>query len=138
MLAYDSNYATAHALIGFAYRGQGRYQEAIEEYQKYVRLAGNDPDALKEPGVTYSLAGQPSKAFAIIRRLRASRIGSPPPFALAALFASVGNRAQAYQWLEEAIIQHAPSCWQLSIDPAFTALRSEVRFQQLLRLVMQP
>jgi TolB-like protein/tetratricopeptide (TPR) repeat protein len=137
VLASDPDYAPAYSLTGFAYRGQGKYKQAVEQYKKYLTLSGHDPNALKELGVTYSVSGQPSKALAIIRQLQASKVGYTPAYDIAALYASLGHKNQAYQWLEAAIRQRAPSCWQLDTDPAFNPLRSEFRFQQLRRLVMQ-
>ncbi len=135
VLTSDADYAWAYSLLGLAQRNKRQYKQAVESYKKYVVLSGRDPDALKELGLTYAYAGQRDKALVILREVQRVKVVNSP-FYLAALNTGLGYKHEAYRWLEAAIRQRSPACTTLNIDPAFDPLRSESRFQRLVRLVM--
>ena len=49
--------------------------------------------------------------------------------------AGIGDKEQALAWLERAYDQHSNILTTLKVDPAFDSLRSEPRFQEVLRRV---
>jgi hypothetical protein len=47
----------------------------------------------------------------------------------------VGNNDATMRWLEKAYAQHSNAMTALKVDPAYNSLRSDARFQELLRRV---
>jgi TolB-like protein/DNA-binding winged helix-turn-helix (wHTH) protein/tetratricopeptide (TPR) repeat protein len=60
------------------------------------------------------------------------------PMGLAAAYARLGNHEQTLAWLEEAYRQRATGLSSLKVDPFFDFLRSNPRFQDLLRRMNFP
>jgi TolB-like protein/DNA-binding winged helix-turn-helix (wHTH) protein len=60
------------------------------------------------------------------------------PMSLAVTYARLGNAEQTLVWLEEAYRDHAPGLSSLKVDPFFDFLRSDRRFQDLLRRMNFP
>jgi len=48
---------------------------------------------------------------------------------------AAGNKDQAFVWLEKAYSQHSNILMTLRVDPMYDDLRSDPRFQSLLRRV---
>jgi hypothetical protein len=65
--------------------------------------------------------------------LRQDETGYVPPVGIALLYDGLGDRDQALRWLELAFDAHDAHLWWLNGWPAFDPLRSDVRFQRLLR-----
>jgi hypothetical protein len=53
----------------------------------------------------------------------------------ALIYAGMGNKDEALEWLEKAFEQHSPMMAWLKVDQRFDSLREEPRFQDLLRRV---
>jgi hypothetical protein len=47
----------------------------------------------------------------------------------------MGNKEQAFVWLEKAYAQHSNAMARLKVDPLYDPLRGDPRFQDLLRRV---
>jgi tetratricopeptide (TPR) repeat protein len=133
LLRYDDNFALTHDSLGQAYQRKGDYKRAVEEFQKYLRLSGQDPDALMNLGETYALAGEREQALGILRQLQSLRLGYSSPYDYAVIYASLGDKEQAYRWLDKSVEEHSSSCVLMFVDPAFRSFHSDARFQQLLR-----
>ena len=56
-----------------------------------------------------------------------------PPFAFALVYAGLGNRDAAFQWLEKAYEARDLGMVFLPVDPKWDSIRSDKRFQDLLR-----
>jgi hypothetical protein len=60
------------------------------------------------------------------------------PYGLAQIYAGLNDKEQTYRWLQAAYHDHAVWMTYLAVDPVFDRLRSEQRFQEMLRLVLVP
>ncbi|MCG3162479.1 MAG: Serine/threonine-protein kinase PknD [Acidobacteria bacterium] len=133
-LELDQEYSGAHFYIGLSLAAQGRYQEAIAAYQQAVKLAGNPPYLQIYLGAAYAKSGARAKAEAIRRRLQTSgEYVSPAEFAI--LLAAMGEKEAAFQSLSRAYAAHDFQLQYLKVDPGFDPLRSDPRFQDLLRKI---
>jgi hypothetical protein len=65
--------------------------------------------------------------------LEQSRQNYIPPYFVAVLAAALGDRERAFQYLEEGRRQRDLYLAWLKVDPAMDSLRSDTRFQTLLR-----
>jgi DNA-binding winged helix-turn-helix (wHTH) protein/TolB-like protein/tetratricopeptide (TPR) repeat protein len=140
-LEMDPNFPVAHCLLGYAYEQEGMYAEAIAEYQKWQALAkGSDhPEAAGPLGRTYALLGRYDEAIRILDELKQRKEKSAQagklyiPFNVALIYAALGDKDKAFEWLEKAFAHHDYDMIYATMDPRSDSLRSDPRFQDLLR-----
>jgi Tfp pilus assembly protein PilF len=133
VLEMEPNFPRAH-ILAFAYVQQGKFPEAVADVERWRRI-DRRPWSWAALAYVYGRSGHPAQALAAINKLkqlsRPSRI-DPGPFCIA----YIGNdNDQAMAWLLKARAQHAQILTTLKVDPVFDPLRSDPRFQTLLRTV---
>jgi hypothetical protein len=57
------------------------------------------------------------------------------PYLIAEIYAGLGEKDQALEWLEKACDEHATSIIFLKVEPSFDGLRSDPRFQEMVRRI---
>jgi tetratricopeptide (TPR) repeat protein len=132
----DPTYPAARLRLGVAYEAKGEYGKAITELERSRDLSGRTPYFLRSLGHAYATAGRKSQAQQILQGLTqdtAKRYVSP--FAFALIYTSLGEREQAFDWLEKAYQLRDPSLSTIRGDPRLDLLRGDPRFQDLLRRV---
>ena len=132
ILDLDSNFFPALRYRGLAYVEKGMYREAINDFQKAVKLSGS-PLMLAVLGQGYAAAGQKAQAEQVLSELRDlqdKRYVSP--YTVAGIYAGLGQKDQAFKWLEKAFEERDIWIVNLKVDPVFTKLRSDRRFPDLL------
>jgi len=133
-LEMDPDFAPAHIALGAAYEGQGMWLQAISEYRKAVNLSGNSPPAWAALGYVYGVSGNQEEARKVIARLReASKGHYVSAFDMAVVFAGIGDRDSAFQWLEKAYTERESQMAFLNVTRRLDPLRSDKRFSDLLR-----
>jgi DNA-binding winged helix-turn-helix (wHTH) protein/tetratricopeptide (TPR) repeat protein len=125
-----------HLMLGCAYEQQGKFSEAITELNRARRL--NDrPQILAALGHAYAASGRRAEAQKVIEELQElAERRYVSPYDVATVYAGMGEKEQALVWLEKAYEDRSGwlGLW-LKVDPKFDGLRSEPRFQDLLRRV---
>ena len=134
ILELDPNAFPALRYRGLAYEQKGMYREAIGDFQKGVTLSGS-PLMLALLGHAYAASGQRAAAHNVLNELRdlqGRRYVSP--YTIAAIHAGLGEKDQAFKWLDKA--EEGRDIWlmNLKVDPVFKALRSDPRFPDLLEI----
>jgi TolB-like protein len=121
--------------LGVIYAEKAMYPEAIEQFQKL----GDTPHALGHAGNAYARMGQTMKAREIIRKLEdhVEREGVGR-YEIALVYAGLGERDEAFAWLEKSFQAHDKGLTFLKADPCLDPLRSDPRFQDLLQRVGFP
>ncbi len=136
ILAHDADFADAHLLLGMAQERQKQFKSAEQEISKYLDVSGQDPDALMKLGVAYAHAGDRARALRMIAEMRNPTASKYVPFYyIADIYAALGDKEAALEWLDRALDQHSNSCLLLAIDPAFEDFRSDPRFQRATRKI---
>ena len=136
----DPNFPRAHEYLGLAYLKQGRHSEAIAELQKAVELSGRERRPLRELGYGYGISGKRAEALAALKELegkyeKGRAIGQD----LAAVYAGLGDKDQAFAWLEKDFQTRSGLLAWTRWTPAFESLRSDPRSADLLRRMgLQP
>ena len=133
-LELDQNYPYTHLFLGFTYAAKGMYREAIAAYEQAIRLGLDSPSTQIHLGVAYAGAGERVRAQAILKRLQTSK-EYVSPGQLAVLYGNLGEREQAFASLEKAYQEHDLQLQYLGMSTEFDPLRSDPRFQDLLRRV---
>jgi tetratricopeptide (TPR) repeat protein len=119
-------------LLGIAYSAKGGYPDAIAAFQK----AGNGPYALGHLGNAYARSGNPEEARKVIGRLQENvRKDGVGRYEIALIYIGLGDKQQAFQWLEEAYNAHDVGMVYLKIDPCLDPLRSDPRLDRLMHRV---
>ena len=130
----DPNFSRGHEYLGLAYLKEARYSEAIAELQKAVELSGRERWPLRDLGYGYAISGKRAEAEAIIKELvgkyeKGQAIGQD----LAAVYAGLGEKDQAFVWLEKDFQTRSGLLGWTRWAPAFESLRSDPRYTDLLR-----
>jgi len=119
-------------LLGNVYAGQGRFQESITEFLK----SGDGPDSLGHLGNAYARAGRQEDARKTITQLEAHvQKNGVGRYEIALVYAGLGKKQEAFKSLEEAFAAHDVGLLYLKIDPCLDPLRSDPRFDDLVRRV---
>ncbi|HEV2247059.1 MAG TPA: tetratricopeptide repeat protein [Terriglobia bacterium] len=125
--------------LGNVYVQRGQLDLAIREYRKAVELSGEAPWALSDLGYADALAGKRREALEILKQLSEMSKHRPvPALDRALLYISLGDKQQALAWIEKAYEQHDGKMLLLRADPHYDSLRSDPRFQDLLRRMNYP
>jgi len=134
----DPNFAPAHARLGAAYLAKGMYREAIEELQK-AKALDNSPERQGRfawLAYAYAVSGQRAEAQKMLDELQeTAKQRYIPPYNFALIYTGLGERDQAFLWLEKAYEEHAQNLTHLKANPMFDSLRSDPRFTDLLRRI---
>jgi serine/threonine protein kinase/tetratricopeptide (TPR) repeat protein len=134
-LEIDPNFAHAHRLLGESYREKAMVGEAIAEMQKAVTLSGgNRAYYLGQLGNAYAVSGRRAEALKILNELmELSRQKYISPTIFAIVYIGLGEKDQVFAWLEKAYEERSGMPTEFMVEPIFDSLRSDHRFQELLR-----
>ncbi len=133
-LELDPNLLEAHLWLSKAYWTKGLYPEALSEAQKAVSYSGGTPRYVAGIGYALAAAGKRAEARNIIVELaRTSKSVTVPPCYIAGIYSTLGERDQAFEWLEKAYQVRDYQIVPIMIDPVFTSIRSDPRYTDLLR-----
>ncbi|MGB0122080.1 MAG: winged helix-turn-helix domain-containing protein [Silvibacterium sp.] len=136
----DPNSWLDHYNLGVGYEGSGQLAQAIPEYQKAVELSGGDQDATAALAHVYAVTGKTSEAKKILSDLLSlSKISYVSPYMVATIYAGLGDKDQAFAFLEKAYQEKSPDIsWSFKSDLRLDNLRSDPRFQSLLQRIQLP
>jgi serine/threonine-protein kinase len=133
-LELDPNFPLAHWWLGMFYEQAGRYVEAIAEGQKALSLSRGEPGVLGTLGHAYAASGKRAESQRVLAELRdLSKRRYVAPLNVALVYAGLGDKVQALEWLERAYEDHSDRLAWIKFWPLFDSLRAEPRFEDLLR-----
>ncbi len=139
ILELDPSSFPARRYLGLAYEAKGMYAEAITEFQTGVKLSGS-PLMLALLGHAYAASGKRAEAQQVLvdlQQLQDQRYVSP--YTVAAIYTGLGDKDQAFKWLETAVEERDIWLMNLKVDPVFAKLRSERKFTDILaRIRLRP
>jgi eukaryotic-like serine/threonine-protein kinase len=135
----DPNFPVSHVYLGMAYGKNRRYEDAIRELKKGLELDPTESQTLVELGYVYAVSGRKGEAENMIRQLKQKVSQSAADsYVLAPIYAGLGDRDQAFAWLEKAYAERSFWLIFLNVDPNLDSLRSDPRFADLVRRVGLP
>lgn len=136
-LEMDKDYGNTHTTLGYTYNAMGQYKDAIAELEESLRLKGDNTSDRCFLGYALAKAGRRNEAEAILKRLETTKEYVSLP-ELAILYVGLGKKEPALSELEQAYAAHDPQMQFLGAAPEYDAVRSEPRFQELIRKVGLP
>jgi tetratricopeptide (TPR) repeat protein len=132
----DENFGTARWILGRAEQMLGRYDAAVVEFERGLKLEPDNTVLQAALARTHAAAGAATRARQILADLeRTSTRRYVSPLDLASVLAALKQHDQAVARLERAVQQRANRIIFLNVDPAYDALRGDPRFGRLLRSV---
>ena len=125
----------AHWGRGLTYRCQeGMREEAVADLKLAVERSGGNQSAVGALGLAYAKLGEKEEAQKIVASLiTRSEERYVAPTVIAAIYAALGDMDRAFEWLERAYELRSRSLVWLKVGHEFDPLRSEPRYQDLLR-----
>ena len=136
-LEMDANFAVAHYELGQALEQKHMYNEAIVEFKRAIELSEDNEIFVSNLANAYAASGRKEEAIKMVngledRQSQSSSTGSN----IALIYVGLGDKDQAMVWLNKAYqARFNPS---ILLRPAFDPLRSDARFQDLLRHIGLP
>ena len=155
-LSVPINYA-----LGDVYFYQGDYGRVLEQAERIFGLSPENQQAYHLRAMAFEALGRYDEAFAAAakahpanapylrafilaragRREEALRVAvgmegegaGGNPYRIAVLYAMLGETDKAFHWLEEAYASRHPFLNQLKVEPRFDPIRSDPRYDDLLR-----
>jgi serine/threonine-protein kinase len=136
-LELDQNSDFTYIFLGYTYAAKGMHREAIAAYQNAIRVGDETSSTQIYLGVSYARAGEREKAQEILKQLQTSKnyVSSGE---LPILYVALGEREKAFASLEKAYAEHDVQLQFLKVEPGFDPLRSDPRFQDLMRRMNFP
>jgi len=138
-LEMDPNFALPRMVLGQAYEQKGLYPQAIAELQKAAVISRDSPPMLGSLGHAFGVAGNKAEAGKILGQLlEQSKKQYVSPFYVSIVYAGLHENEKALDWLEKAYGDRSNAIIFVKVDPDFDGLRSNPRFQALLRRLALP
>ena len=126
------------AVLGQTYVATGKLEDAIRELDRARALS---PSALRNLGVlgdAYGRSGQRQSALKIAADLDAlSQTRYVAPIYSALIYMGLGDKTRAFEFLDKSYDARSEWMIDLKVEPEFDPLRSDPRFQALLRRVAE-
>jgi TolB-like protein/DNA-binding winged helix-turn-helix (wHTH) protein/Flp pilus assembly protein TadD len=136
-LEMDPNFAVGHYELGQALAQKHMYDEAIAEFKRAISISGHSGAADSNLGYAYAASGQREEAIKIINDLESRYHDSQSVDAdIALIYVGLGERGEAMMRLNKAYESRFKA--SILLRPAFDALRSDAKFQNLLRQMGLP
>ncbi len=136
VIAMDPNHYQAYWMLGHAYAASGRFTEAVAAAEKTVALSDRVPGALGILGLVYGLAGRKDDATKVLNELlELNKKRYVTPAALVNVYVGLGDKDQAFFWLEKAYEERSNYIAYMNVFPILDPLRSDPRFDSLLQRV---
>ena len=135
-LELDPNFAVARFSLGNLLEVLGRYDDAAREYQVSQVGLGNLPEFTACMARIHALSGNRSQALRSIGALRRlSKTCYVQSNLIALIYTALGQRDEAFDWLERAYAERDEDLCLLKVDPRFDSLRPDPKFTSLLERV---
>jgi TolB-like protein/DNA-binding winged helix-turn-helix (wHTH) protein/Flp pilus assembly protein TadD len=130
----DPNFGLAHNQLAQAYLQKHMYDEAVAELKTAVQLSGGSPAFIANLARAYVVSGKRSEAAKLLDDLKKrSNPGYSNASEIAVIYASLGDADQAMTWLEKGYDERFNP--GVLLRPGFDPLRSDPRFQNLVRRI---
>ncbi|UWZ84777.1 winged helix-turn-helix domain-containing protein [Occallatibacter riparius] len=139
VIELDPHFAGAYLELGWNYAAKGMYSEAVTNCRRALDMMPDDQVFLSTSGRVYALAGKRQEAFAQLARLqRLSRTSHVDPWYIAVLYDGAGDTDKSIEYLQRAYSERSGSFYMLKVVLFSERLRSDDRFQVLLKKLSFP
>jgi TolB-like protein/DNA-binding winged helix-turn-helix (wHTH) protein/Tfp pilus assembly protein PilF len=135
-LQMGPRFPLAHLWLGRAYQQKGMFDEAMNEYGATENALPGWIVTLAGIGNLQGLFGKDADARATLAKLKElSKNEYVTPYGVALVYAGLGDKQQAFQWLETAVSDRSHWLAWIRLDPRWESLRSDPRYADLVRRI---
>ena len=134
-LELQPDFPLVHHILAVCYASQGFAEKAFAEIEKAGIFV---LPTWVSRGYIFALAGKRDEAQRELAQFKSDPESGPIAFHLAYAYAVLGENDEAMRWLEEAYKQRTFLLVTIGIRPGLEGLRSDPRFQDLLRRIGLP
>jgi DNA-binding winged helix-turn-helix (wHTH) protein/tetratricopeptide (TPR) repeat protein/TolB-like protein len=138
-LQIDPNWPAFHIRMSEILKMEGRERESAESLWRSMILRGVPTGEIDELRAGFAKGGTQGMIRAQIRQYLSQEIKptSPASFIIATnlsfLYGRLGERDEAFRWLEKAIVRREDAVIHLLTNPAYDSLRNDPRFDAILK-----
>jgi tetratricopeptide (TPR) repeat protein len=134
VLRKDPNFGRAVSVITYAHVEKRMFAQALSDAEILRRLYGEGRTHWMTLTYIFGRAGQLERARQQLEKLeKLSRHEQVDPVTMLWAHLGMGDKEEALADLEKAYSEHFPFLTMLKVEPGFDSLRSDPRFQDLLR-----
>ena len=139
VLEMEPNFYLSHHLLGQISLGKGQKEEAMAELRRALELSHGALIPLATLGYTQAATGNRAEAMKTLQRLGdLSKQRYIPAFYFATVYSGLGQKDEAFEWLEKAYQERSNYLLLLKRVECMVPLRSDPRFQDLVRRIGLP
>jgi TolB-like protein/Flp pilus assembly protein TadD len=135
-LEQSPNFLLGEFWLASAYREKKMYPEALQHFRTACSLAPGNPALLTVLGHAMAVSGNRADALGVLSQLQnLSHQRYVPSLYLAVVHIGLGDKNNAFLYLNRAVDEHNDRLIYLAVEPIADSLRSDARFQTLLRRI---
>ncbi len=132
----DPEYSMLHFIAGRAYMRLNDHAKAIAHLKQARTETGEMPLMDAALGLAYAVSGKKAETLKLAEAFKAAaKKRYIPPTYFGMLFAGLGDKDKAMMWLEKAYEDRADGLTWLNVEPMLDEVRSDPRFQNLIRRI---
>src|ERR1041385_1917875 len=132
----DPEYFMLHFIAGRAYMRLNEHARAIAHLKQARTKTGDMPLMDAALGLAYAVSGKKAETMKLAEAFKAAaKKRYIPPTYFGMLFAGLGDKDKAMMWLEKAFADRADGLTWLNVEPMLDEVRSDPRFQDLIRRI---
>ena len=140
-LELDPDFPPAHGQLPAAYEQKRMYDQAITGFQKGTNLKGSREWYFSLSGLAhvYAVTGNKGEAQKLLSEMKDLSVRQyVPADRIALIYAGLGDKDEAFAWLEKAYDERSFNMTWLKVEPRWDSLRSDPRFADLVRRLGLP
>jgi len=131
----DRNWYLAHMILCQVYDYKGQFAEAIAECER-ARELNDDPAVLSFLAYAYAKSGKREEATKLLNQMHeVEKRRYVPAYSFAIAYIGLGDKDQAFQWLERSLQDGGWEVTFLKVDSNMDSLRTDPRFADLVKRV---
>jgi tetratricopeptide (TPR) repeat protein len=139
VLRMENGFALAHLWLARSYLELGRLDESMAANARAEAAVPEWPVLSAARGYTLGVMGRVDDARAVRDELmRTSQRRFVTAYGMALVHAGIGDKEQAYAWLEKAFAERSHWLVWLRLDPRWKTLRGDPRFAELVERLNYP
>lgn len=135
VLEMEPNFLAARSMLGSAYEQKGYYEKAIAEYRFVFETFAEDADVKASIKAllarSYAAWGKRARATRIVQEIEKEHPATS--YLMAQVFGILGEKERAFACLEKAFDEQHLQLVGVKADPALDSLRTDCRFETLVR-----
>jgi tetratricopeptide (TPR) repeat protein len=138
-LELDPNFVSTHMMLAYVYAVKGMCEQSLTTCEKVSALYGDSPLSKALPSLILAIAGKTDEARKILNELKKQpRLDPLSLIVLPQTYSVMGEKTEAFEFLEAAYLERDFLLIFLNVIPAFDNIRSDPRFADLLRRMGLP